>query len=82
MQILALVVRISATLVLIGGAAGLAVATPIALVMRSAFFGLSPWSPWAMLPTIGLLLLVAVAATAVPVYRAVRVDPLTALREP
>lgn len=80
-QILALVVRLSATLVLVGGVLGLIVATPIALLMRSAFFGLSPWSPWAGLPTIGLLLVVSAAATAVPTYRAVRVDPLTALRE-
>jgi putative ABC transport system permease protein len=74
-------VRLSATLVLIGGVLGLVVATPIALLMRSAFFGLSPWSPWAGLPTIALLLVVAAAATAVPTYRAVRVDPLAALRE-
>jgi predicted permease len=80
-QILALVARLTATLVLIGGVLGLAVATPIAVVMRSAFFGLSPWSPWAGLPTMALLLLVAGIATAVPAYRAIRVDPAVALRE-
>jgi ABC-type antimicrobial peptide transport system permease subunit len=82
MQILALVVRLSAALVLIGGVLGLAIATPIALVMRSAFFGLSPWSPWGGLPTMALLLVVAAIATAVPTYRAIHVDPVVALRAP
>lgn len=81
-EILALVMRVSGVLVVIGGVLGLAVATPIAVLMRSEFFGLSPWSPWAGLPTIGLLLIVAGIATAVPAYHAIRIDPSVALREP
>ena len=81
-QILALALRVASTLVLAGGILGLAIAAPVAHVMRFAFFGLSPFSPAAGLPTIAVLLLVAAAAAAVPAYRAVRVDPLVALREP
>ena len=81
-RILTLVLRRASALVLAGGVLGLVIAAPIAHLLRSAFFGLSPFSPSAGLPTIALLLVVAAAAAAVPTYRAVRIDPLDALREP
>jgi predicted permease len=80
-DILTMILRVAMTLVGVGGLAGLAIAAPIAAVMRSAFYGLSPFSPSAGLPTVAVLLVVSAAAIAVPIYRAVSVDPLAALRE-
>jgi predicted permease len=80
-SVLALVMRQSAGLVAIGLGAGLAIA---ALIVRPLAMFLvpevRPQDPLNFLAVAGILAVVALAATAAPAVRALRVDPLTALR--
>jgi ABC-type antimicrobial peptide transport system permease subunit len=80
-EILALVLRQGLGLAALGVAAGAAVAIPLAFLLRSVFFGISPVDPRALLATAGMLVTAALAASAVPAYRAATVDPVVALRE-
>lgn len=80
-HILALVLRQGLGLATLGVATGAVVAIPIAFLLRSVFFGISPVDPRALLATAGLLVTAALAASAVPAYRAATVDPVVALRE-
>jgi len=68
-------------LVTAGAAAGLAVAIPIAALLRSALAGTSPIDPRGLLPGIAILLCVALIAALGPMYHATRVDPIQCLRE-
>jgi ABC-type antimicrobial peptide transport system permease subunit len=81
-DVVALVIRPAIALVAIGGLTGVFVASGVAELMRSALYGISPYSPWGSVPTIGLLLMVSMLACAIPAYQALRVDPMTVLREP
>ena len=80
-QILALVLRQGLGLAALGVATGAVVAIPLAFLLRSVFFGISPVDPRALLVTAGLLVTAALVASAVPAYRAATVDPVVALRE-
>jgi putative ABC transport system permease protein len=80
-QILALVLRQGLGLAALGVATGAVVAIPLAFLLRSVFFGISPADPRALLVTAGLLVTAALVASAVPAYRAATVDPVVALRE-
>jgi ABC-type antimicrobial peptide transport system permease subunit len=79
--VLAMVLRESVTLVGLGVGAGLGISAfatrPLARFLVSE---LSPTDPPTFLGVIGVLLAVAVAATLAPALRAIRVDPMTALR--
>jgi predicted permease len=72
--------RESLTLVL----AGLAIGAPLALVsahaLRNLLFGVAATDPFMLLISVGVLLLAALLATSIPVWRAARVDPMVALR--
>jgi len=48
--------------------------------MASLLYGVGPRDPITLASVAGLLFLVAVAACAIPAARAMRLDPLTALR--
>jgi len=48
--------------------------------MRTALFGLSPFDPITIGGVAGLLTVVTLLATAIPAWRAGRIDPITALR--
>lgn len=65
----------------LGVALGLGVAIPGAFLMRSAFYGVSPLDPLALLAGVGTLVATAFVATLLPAQRAARIDPMTALRE-
>jgi putative ABC transport system permease protein len=80
-HILALVLRHGLGLATLGVATGAVVAIPIAFLLRSVFFGISPVDPRALLATGGMLVAAVLAASAVPAYRAATVDPVVALRE-
>jgi putative ABC transport system permease protein len=80
-DILLLVLGRGARLVLGGTLAGLVVAAIIASVMRAVLTAVSPFDPWALLPSVGALVLAAMVACALPAYRAARVDPVRALRD-
>jgi len=79
--IVGMVVRQSLSLVMIGVAIGLGIAVfatrPLAMFLVP---GLSATDPVTFLGVVGVLLAVAVVATLGPAVRAVRVDPMTALR--
>jgi len=79
--VLRMILRESVTLVGLGLAAGLGVAAfatrPLAMFLVPE---LSPTDPATFLGVIGVLSAVAVAATLAPALRAIRVDPMTALR--
>lgn len=66
--------------VLLGLSAGLILSLVIGQVLRGYLFGLSPMDPVSFAAVGAVLLAAAVIATAVPVRRALRVDPAEALR--
>jgi predicted permease len=76
-----LVIAQSVRLVAAGGVAGLMIALPIAFALRVALFGISPVEPWALLPTLAALGVVAMIAAIVPARRAAQIDPVRALRD-
>ncbi|HYN05904.1 MAG TPA: ABC transporter permease [Vicinamibacterales bacterium] len=80
-DVVRLVIRQGLRLALAGGLAGFAIATPIAIGLRTAFVGVSPFDPWAMLPPAAALVSVALLASTIPARRAARIDPIRALRE-
>jgi predicted permease len=66
----------------IGAGTGLAAALALTQVMArsSLLYGVRAYDPWTMSLVTALLMLVALAATAVPAWRAMRIDPMAALR--
>jgi putative ABC transport system permease protein len=80
-SILALVAGHGMTLTLIGVAIGLAGALGLGRLMQGLLFGVGEADPATLAGAPLLLLLVALAACAVPAVRAARIDPLTALRK-
>jgi putative ABC transport system permease protein len=64
----------------LGLGAGLAAALAFARLMRSMLFGVGAHDPLTLIATMLVLVLVALLACCVPARRAVRVDPIVALR--
>ncbi|HEY6267753.1 MAG TPA: ABC transporter permease [Candidatus Acidoferrum sp.] len=79
-SILALVVRQGMTLTGIGVAIGVAGAAVASQAIAAMLFGVSPLDPVTYLGVIVLLAGVSVIACGVPAWRAMRVDPIVALR--
>jgi predicted permease len=65
---------------LIGVATGLALAVLLADVLSALVYGVSQRDPGTFAVVAALMILVGLAATVVPAYRATRVDPITTLR--
>jgi ABC-type antimicrobial peptide transport system permease subunit len=65
-------------------AAGVAVGVPLAIVsarvLKSLLYGVAPADGWTMVSTVAVFLTAALAASALPVWKASRVDPVDALR--
>jgi predicted permease len=74
------VVRESWTLVAIGVAIGVPAALALTRLLSSLLYDVTPTDPWVLGGAIACLFVVALAAAAQPAWRAVRVDPLVALR--
>ena len=68
-------------LTLLAGAIGLSAAVALTRFMASMLFNVAPTDPLTFVLVGSVLGLVAMAATFVPARRAMRVDPVTALRE-
>ena len=79
-RIVTLVVRESASWTVAGLAAGLAGAFALSRYLESLLFGVGARDSMTLLGVSLLLAAVAVAATVIPALRAVRVDPMLALR--
>jgi putative ABC transport system permease protein len=75
-----LVVRGGLRLALIGVAAGVVLAIALAKLMTSLVFGVSVWDPATFLVAAVVLTSVALVACYIPARRAMRVDPMVALR--
>jgi len=80
-DVLASVVADGLRLAALGAAVGLAVSLVVARFLRGLLFGIAAYDPAAFLAAPAVLGLVAVAACAVPAWRAARVDPVVALRQ-
>ncbi len=79
-DILALVLRQSCVLVVGGEIAGLAATIATVPLLRSLLFEVPAASPLAITGSMALLALVALAATALPAWRAARTEPIATLR--
>jgi putative ABC transport system permease protein len=79
-DIVRLIVGHGARLALIGIAIGIAAAYALTRLMKSLLFGVSATDPVTFIAVSILLILVAIAACYIPVRRAMRVDPMVALR--
>ena len=79
-EILKLILGRGAKLALLGVAAGILAATALTRLMSSLLFGVSPSDPATLASVAMLLMLVAMAACYIPARRAMRVDPMIALR--
>jgi putative ABC transport system permease protein len=78
--VLALVLRQGIALALAGVAIGLAASVAAVRALRSVLFEISPWDPLAWIAAATTLLAVSLLASWVPARRALRVDPVAALR--
>jgi putative ABC transport system permease protein len=79
-DILRLVLGQGAQLTVIGGAVGIVAALALARLMSSLLFGVSANDPLTFVGVAVLLGIVSGAACYIPARRAVRVDPIVALR--
>jgi predicted permease len=80
-RVFLLVVRDGMGLVLIGAAVGLAVATLGARSLEAFLYGISPTDGPSFVGAVAVLAAVAFIACAIPARRAIRVDPVTTLRQ-
>jgi predicted permease len=74
------VLRESWTLVAIGVAIGVPAALVLTRLLSSLLYGVTPTDPWVLSGAVACLFVVALAAASQPAWRALRVDPLVALR--
>ena len=79
-HVLGLIVRDVSAVVALGASLGLAGGLAAAASMRSLLFGITPADPVPHAVTLIMLGVVAVAAACIPVRRAMRIDPASALR--
>jgi putative ABC transport system permease protein len=79
-QVITLVMREGVALAAGGVAVGLMASAAGAAWLRSQLYGVTPWDPVSLGATLPILIVAALAACAVPAWRAVRTDPAEALR--
>jgi putative ABC transport system permease protein len=79
-SVIALVLRQSLTIVVIGLVGGVPLAMLAGRAVTSQLYGVAPYDAFALLVAGASLVVVAIAASLVPVRRAIGVDPITALR--
>jgi putative ABC transport system permease protein len=78
--VLGLVLRQGAIIAVTGIALGVAAALGLTTWMSSLLYGVGPRDPITIAGAACLLFFVVIAACAIPAVRAMRVDPITALR--
>jgi predicted permease len=77
---LALILRESLQLILFGIAIGVAAALGLTRMLASMLYGVSSTDPLIFLSVTALLVVIALAACLIPARRAMRIDPMVALR--
>lgn len=80
-QVLSSVGRRAAILVGSGTVIGLAASVAVAALLGQVLYGVDSRDPWPYLMVLGLMALIAAAASWIPARRAIRIDPMRALRE-
>jgi ABC-type antimicrobial peptide transport system permease subunit len=75
-----MILRDSLALTAIGIAVGLPLAMLTGHALSATLFGITPWDELSYAIAVACVVLVALAASAVPAARAASVNPLTALR--
>jgi putative ABC transport system permease protein len=80
LRVFALVLGRGARLAAIGAAIGVAGSIVLTRLMKELLYGISPTDPSTFFAVVALLVFVALAACYIPARRAMRVDPMTALR--
>jgi len=79
-DVVARVLRRALALTAVGALAGLAGAAALARVVEGLLYGVSPVDATTYAVTLGLVIAVALATTAMPALRAARTDPMEAIR--
>ena len=79
-DVLRMVVRQGITLTLIGLALGVVVALGVTRLITSMIFGVKPYDPLTFIAVAAVLVVVALFACYIPARRAMKVDPIVALR--
>ena len=79
-QVFRLVVGEGLGLTVLGVGIGLVLAAMLTPLVANQLFGIAAWDPFTYATIPLVLVLVALAASAVPARRAARVDPMTVLR--
>ena len=79
-EVLRLVASGAFRLLLVGGATGMALALGMAHLLSSSIFGISPYDPLTFTTVTLVLLGVVLTASYLPARRAMKVDPMVALR--
>jgi predicted permease len=79
-SVMKMILRQGLRLALVGAAIGLVCSAIVSRFLAGLLYGVRPTDPLTFLGVAILLVLVAVLATVVPARRALRVDPMTALR--
>ncbi|HJR61961.1 MAG TPA: ADOP family duplicated permease [Vicinamibacterales bacterium] len=79
-DVLAMIVRRGLMLTSVGLILGAAASVGFTRFLRTLLFGVTVTSPWVYAAVAGVLLLVAIVASIVPARRAMRADPIMALR--
>ncbi len=79
-DVLGMVIRQGITLTLIGVAIGVLVALGVTRLISSMIFGVTPYDPVTFITVAVVLVAVAFLACYIPARRAMRVDPMIALR--
>jgi len=80
-DVLSMIVRRGLALALVGLGTGLLVSAMMTRLLSGMLYGVRPSDPITFAAVTGILLLVSLAATGLPAYRATRLDPLKTLRE-
>ena len=80
-SILRLILGQAARIVGAGVGLGLSLAVPIAFLLRAMFEGISPFDPWAIVPTVAVLCVSALVAAAIPARAAARTDAISTIRQ-
>jgi putative ABC transport system permease protein len=80
-QLLVMIVRQATTFGAIGVAIGLLVALPTALLLQGQLYGIDSIDPATFLSVPAVLLLISALAALVPASKAMRIDPVAALRD-